>query len=287
MQVTTAVIPAAGFGTRMLPQTKAMPKEMLPLVDKPVIQFIVEELVEAGIKNIIIVTGWHKRAIEDHFDYPYELEQRLKSSGKLKELNKIKAISELANFTYVRQKPGNGNAVAIMSVKHLLKDQPFFVLWGDIIADFNRAKLALKAFKKYQSTILCASKTTDPASADKYGFIKGSKIEKDIWKVERIIEKPGKDNLPSDWAVYSGYLLTPDIFEELEKIKPGKGGEYYLTDAIDALAQKKNVYAVEMSEGEPKDTGNKLSYYKAFVEQGLKDPEIQKETREYIKNLNL
>lgn len=290
MKIKKVVIPAAGFGTRFLPQTKAMPKEMLPVVDKPVIQYIVEEAVNAGIEDVIIVTGYTKRAIEDHFDTPNaELVKNLELGKKYSLLKEIQKISEMANFIYVRQKGPYGNATPIKSVRHLVNSEPFLVLWGDdfVWAKPSRTQQMIKAFDQYKATILCGIITNKEEDAERYAFVKGKNLGNGVWKVERLIEKPGKDNIPSNLAVVSGYILTPDIFPILESQKPGKGGEYYLPEAIDILARKHPVYAIEIKNGKYYDTGNKLEYMKTVVEFALSHSGINGEFRKYLKSLKL
>lgn len=290
MKIKKAVIPAAGFGTRFLPQTKAMPKEMLPIVDKPVIQYVVEDAVSAGIEDIVIVTGWSKRAIEDHFDSPnIELVRNLEQGGKTHMLSEIKAISELANFIYIRQKGPYGNATPIKSAQHIVENEPFLVLWGDdfVWANPSRARQLINAYEKYETTILCGIKTHKKEDADRYGFVKGVKLEGGIWKVDELIEKPGQDRRPSDLAIVSGYVLTPDIFPILNSQKPGRGGEYYLPEAIDILAKKHPVYAVEIQNGTYFDTGNKLEYMKTVVEFALTHREINGEFREFLRKVKM
>lgn len=289
-KVTKVVIPAAGFGTRFLPQTKAMPKEMLPVVDKPVIQYVVEEAVASGIKDIIIVTGANKRAIEDHFDSPDEdLTKNLVQGNKHELLDQVKKISEMANFIYIRQKGPYGNATPIKSAKHLIEKEPFLVLWGDdfVLANPPRAKQMIDAFSKYEATILCGIKTDKPEDTKRYAFVKGEKVEEGVYKVDRLIEKPGPGNAPSNLAIVSGYLLTPDIFEILDKQKPGKGGEYYLPEAIDVLAQKHPVYAIEIKDAKYYDTGNKIEYMKTVVEMALQHPDTNGEFKKFLKSLDL
>jgi len=288
-KITKVIIPAAGFGTRFLPQTKAMPKEMLPVVDKPVIQYVVEEAVGAGIQDVIIVTSWHKRALEDHFDYPYELEKRLMEWGKESKIEEIRRVSDMANYIYVRQKGPYGNATPIKCCKHLLKDEPFLVLWADefMIVEPSRSKQMLDAYEKYGTTILCGIRTDDPADTKKYAYVDGENLENGVWKVNRLIEKPGPDKAPSNLAIISGYVLTPDIFPVLDTQKPGKGGEYYLPDAIDTLAREKPVYAVEIKDGRYYDTGNKLAYLKTNIEIGLEDEEVGEDLKEFLKSLDL
>ena len=289
-KVTKVVIPAAGFGTRFLPQTKAMPKEMLPIVDKPVIQYVVEEAVMSGIQDIIIVTGANKRAIEDHFDAPDEdLTKNLLQGGKEELLKQVKEISEMANFVYIRQKGPYGNATPIKSAKHLVADEPFLVLWGDdfVLSTPPRAKQMIDAFYKYEATILCCVRTNKPEDTKRYAYVKGTNLGNGVYKVEQLIEKPGIGKAPSDLAIVSGYLLTPDIFPILDSQKPGRGGEYYLPEAIDILAKKHPVYAIEIKDARYYDTGNKFEYMKTVVEMALKHPDINGEFREFLKGVKL
>jgi UTP--glucose-1-phosphate uridylyltransferase len=289
MKITKAVIPAAGFGTRFLPQTKALPKEMLPIVDKPVIQYVVEEAVSAGIEDVVIVTGWHKRAIEDHFDYPYELERRLEEWGKEKLIGEVRKIADLANFIYIRQKGPYGNATPIKCAKHVVENEPFLVLWGDdfVISDPSRAKQLLDAYESCEATILCGIRTDKKEDTTRYAYVDGVKVENGIWKVNRLIEKPGPDNAPSNLAIVSGYVLTPDIFPILETQKPGKGGEYYLPEAIDTLAKSHPVYAIEIQNGKYYDTGNKFEYMKTVVEMALKHPELKDDFAHFLKTVRM
>jgi len=292
-KVTKAVIPAAGFGTRFLPQTKAMPKEMLPIVDKPVIQYIVEELVGAGITDIIIVTGYHKRTIEDHFDNPStDLIENLKMGGEKKKpfLEAVQAISNLANFAYVRQKGPYGNGTPLMNVRHLIGDEPFIYTWSDdfISANPSRFKQLIEAYEKYGHSCLASVRAQSDADYDRYGFAAGNELEPGIIDCTTIIEKPGKANAPSDLANVSGFLMTPDIFDYLDTVmanlKPGD--EFYYNDALKLmLKDQKHVLAVEIKNGKYYDTGNKLEYMKTQVEFALKDPSVSSELREYLKQL--
>ncbi len=289
-KISKVVIPAAGFGTRFLPQTKAMPKEMLPIVDKPVIQYVVEEAVAAGIEDIILVTGSNKRAIEDHFDSPNEeLTKNLLRGHKEKLLEQLKDISEMANFIYVRQKGPYGNSTPVKSARHVVENEPFLVLWGDefVIAEPNRAKQMIKAYEKYNAPILGGMVKKEKEDYDRYGYIKGTEVEKGVWKVESLIEKPGAENAPSDLAIIANYLLTSDIFPVLEEQKPGKGGEYYLAEAINTLAQQRPVYALEIQNAKYYDTGNKLEYMKTAVELALKHPDINGEFKKFLASLKI
>lgn len=290
MKVTKAVIPAAGFGTRFLPQTKAMPKEMLPIVDKPVIQYVVEEAVNSGIEDIIIVTGANKRAIEDHFDAPDEdLLKNLTEGNKNHLIEEVKKISELANFIYIRQKGPYGNATPVKSAAHLLQNEPFLVLFGDefVVATPSRVNQLTTAFEKYNASILGGLIRDSEADYDKWGYVIGDEVEDGVWKVRKLIEKPGKQNAPSKLAIVANYLLTPDILPIIEAQKPGKGGEYYLPEAINELAQQKPVYAIEIKDGKHYDTGNKLEYLKTVVELALAHPDINEEFRDFLKSLEL
>ncbi len=290
MKISKVVIPAAGFGTRFLPQTKAMPKEMLPIVDKPVIQYVVEEAAAAGIEDVIIVTGSNKRAIEDHFDAPDEdLIKNLMQGNKSALIEEVKKISAMANFIYVRQKGPYGNATPIKSARHLVENEPFLVLWGDdfVVAQPSRTIQMMEAYEKYQAPILCGIITDNKDDTTKYAYVDGENIGNGIWKVKRLMEKPGPEKAPSNLAIVSGWLLTPDIFPILDSQKPGKGGEYYLPEAVDLLAQNKPVYALEIKNGKYYDTGNKLEYLKTVVELALQHPEINGSFRNFLKQLEL
>lgn len=292
-KVTKAVIPAAGFGTRFLPQTKAMPKEMLPIVDKPVIQYVVEELVDAGITDIIIVTGYHKRTIEDHFDAPStDLIENLKMGGDKKKplLEAVQKISNMANFAYVRQKGPYGNGTPLMNVRHLIGNEPFIYTWSDdfISANPSRFKQLLAAYNKYGYSCLASLRAKSDADYDRYGFAAGTELESGIIDATTIIEKPGKVNAPSDMATVSGYLFTPDIFDYLDTVltnlKPG--AEFYYNDALKLmLKDQKHVLAVEIMNGKYYDTGNKLEYMKTQVEFALRDPSMSGDFRDYLKKL--
>ncbi len=289
-KVTKAVIPAAGFGTRFLPQTKAMPKEMLPLVDKPIIQVVVEELVEAGIKDIILVTGSHKRAIEDHFDKNPELEAILRSSKKLEEISLIKKIISLANFIYVRQKGPVGNATPISNCLSLVRNETFLVFWGDdfVQATPSRAKQLIEVYQKYGAPVLGAIRTNKKEDTKKYGFAKGKKLPDHVVEVEEIVEKPGIGKAPSNLATVSGFLLTPEVAPYIQKVV--KGANKKEPNYIDALSlyikAGGKVYAKELQNARYFDTGSKQGYLEAVVEYGLKNPETKASFRRYLKQLN-
>jgi len=293
-KVRKAVIPAAGFGTRFLPATKAQPKEMLPVVDKPIIQYVVEDAVSAGIEDIIIVTGWSKRNIEDHFDYPFELEKRLEEAGKLKEVEEIRRIGDLANFTYIRQRGPIGNATPILNAKHLIGDEPFMVLWGDDFMDATptRAQQLVATYEKFGgSAVLSCIKATKPQDYDRYAFAAGNIIADGVMQVNQIIEKPGRGKINSDLAIPGGAIYSPEIFEAIEEAKrrlekSNSGQELVYVDAINILLEEqKKCYGVEIKNGKFYDCGNKLEYLKAVVEFGLKHDDLRKEFKEFLKSL--
>lgn len=294
-KVRKAVIPAAGFGTRFLPQTKAMPKEMLPIVDKPVIQYVVEELVEAGITDIILVTGYHKRTIEDHFDAANrDLIENLKMGGEKKRplLEQVESISKLANFVYVRQKGPYGNGTPLLNVRHLIGNEPFIYTFSDdfIVANPSRFQQLINAYEEYDCPILGSIKAKKDEDYSRYGFAGGKILREGIIDANQIIEKPGKDKAPSDLANVSGYLLTPDIFDYLEKAFDNlkEGQELYYNDALQLmLKDKKRIIAAEIKGGIYYDTGDKLEYMKTVVELGLKHPDINGEFRKFLKDLKL
>ncbi|HEY5600621.1 MAG TPA: UTP--glucose-1-phosphate uridylyltransferase GalU [Patescibacteria group bacterium] len=287
-KVRKAVIPAAGFGTRFLPATKAMPKEMLPIVDKPIVQYVVEQAVAAGIEQVIIVTGWHKRAIEDHFDRHFELESRLEQAGKKEQLEQIKKISELADFVYVRQKEPKGNGHAVLVAKDVIGDEPFIVMWGDefFYADPPAVNQLVEVYEKYNSPVI-AGVRVDEKEVSKYGIADVTNVEGNIYKINKIVEKPEMGEAPSNLATHGNYLLTPDIFKILENLKPSKGGEIWLPEAVDKLAHKRDVYTVELKNAKYYDCGSKVGYLKAVVDFGLSHKDTNEAFREYLKNLKL
>ena len=294
-KITKVVIPAAGFGTRFLPQTKAMPKEMLPIVDKPIIQIVVEEAVEAGIEDVIIVTGWHKKTIEDHFDYPFELVTRLEEAGKEKQLQEVKRVAEMANFIYVRQKGPLGNATPIFNAQHIIGNEPFLVLWADdfIKAEPSRTRQLLDAYNTYGTSILSAIRTNKSEDTKKYAFAAGESVSEGVIKVKDLIEKPGPENAPSDLGIVSGFIFTPEIFdcigEMYQNQETGAGGEYVYVDALRKLMSKFNqdVHAVEIKGGRYYDTGDKLEYIKTVTDFAMNHPELGEKYKEYLKSLNL
>jgi len=294
-KIRKAVIPSAGFGTRFLPQTKAMPKEMLPLVDKPVIQFVVEELVDAGITDIILVTGYHKRTIEDHFDAASkDLIENLKAGGEKKRplLEEVEAISKLANFVYVRQKGPYGNGTPLVNVRHLIGNEPFIYTWSDdfILSNPSRFKQMIALYERYESSIMGAIRAKSDEDYSRYGFAGGRLIEDGIIDVESLAEKPGKDNAPSDLATVSGFIFTPDIFDYLDQVMENlaDGKEFYYNDALKLmLADGKRILAAEIKGGKFYDTGNKLEYMKTIVDLALQHPDIKDDFKEYLKTLKI
>ena len=291
MKVTKAIIPAAGFGTRFLPQTKAMPKEMLPVVDKPVIQYVVEEIVAAGIKDIIIVTGSNKRAIEDHFDKPSaDLIANLKLGKKFDRLEMVKKISEMANFIYIRQKGPYGNGTPVLSAEPAIDNEPFAVLWGDefIYADPPRLSQMLEVYEKYPGILISGVKIEKREDLSRYGIADLDHIEDNIYKIKKIVEKPEPAKAPSNIATHGAYILPPEIFDALRSLKPSKGGEIWLVDAINKLKDEGfPLYAVEIEGGKYYDTGNKFEYMKTVVEFAIRHPDINGEFRKFLKSLDL
>lgn len=289
--IRKAVIPAAGFGTRFLPQTKAMPKEMLPIVDKPVIQYVVEEAVASGIKDIIIVTGSLKRAIEDHFDAPNaDLIQNLQAGGKEALLAQTRAISEMANFLYIRQKGMYGNGTPVLSAEPAIEDEFFAVLWGDefIYSDPPRLSQMLAVHEKYGGAVISGVRIENKEDLKRYGIAEVEEVKGNIFKIKKIVEKPHPDKAPSNLATHGAYILPPEIFGILRDQKPGTGGEIYLPEAIDALIKTGYpVYACEIENGRYYDTGNKLEYMKTAVEFALRHPDISVDFRKFLKELKI
>jgi len=291
-KIRKAVIPAAGFGTRFLPQTKAMPKEMLPIVDKPVIQYVVEEAVDSGVEDIIIVTGSAKRAIEDHFDTPNaELIKNLEQGGKTELMEQVKRISEMANFIYIRQKGQYyGNATPVLSAEPAIEDEPFAVLWGDefIYAKPPRLSQMIKVYDKYGGVVISGVRIEKKEDLARYGIAEITPVERNVYKINAIVEKPEPDKAPSNLATHGAYIFPPDIFSALKRIKPGKDGEIWLVDAINLLREQGiSIYAVEIESGKYYDTGSKLEYMKTVVELGLEHKDINGEFRKFLKGLKI
>jgi UTP--glucose-1-phosphate uridylyltransferase len=284
--IKKAVIPVAGFGTRFLPATKAMPKEMLPIIDKPAIQYVVEEAVASGIEEIILVTNSAKRAVEDHFDDNKELESWLTKQKKFRALEDIKKIGRLANFVYVRQKGPYGNATPILNVKHLIGDEPFAVLFGDEVMTGAEPRLSqmIATYEKYRDPVLGVIPTDDKGT-EKYGIIDpGPEVEKGIYQLKGVVEKPGPKKAPSHLASIGSYILTPDIFDAIAHTKRGHGGELVLLDAIFTLMKKRPVYA-RLLEGTYFDTGSKIGWLEANLKMALERADLKDETKRMLKNL--
>lgn len=284
--IKKAIIPAAGLGTRFLPATKAQPKEMLPIVDKPTIQYIIEEAVESGIEEVLIVTGRNKKCIEDHFDKSVELEYELEKAGKSELLNLVKDITDLVNIYYIRQKEPKGLGHAINCAKTFVGDEPFAVLLGDDVVyndDYPCLKQLIDCFNEYHTSILGVQEVPK-TDVNKYGIVDGIHIEGDVYKVTDLVEKPDVDKAPSDIAILGRYILTPQIFDILDETKPGKGGEIQLTDALLKLLDYEAIYAYNFK-GKRYDVGDKLGFLKATVEYALRKPELKDGFIEYLKGL--
>ncbi len=289
--VRKAVIAAAGFGTRFLPQTKAMPKEMLPLVDKPIIQHIVEELVAAGIEDIVIVTGYHKRSIEDHFDHTStDLKNSLKDSGKDELLEQIKKISGLANYAYIRQKGPYGTGTPLLNAAHLIGDEPFIYTYADDFADSNppRFKQLIDVKNSVGGSVLTCVRRSEGTDFTRYGYVGGDELSKGVIDINTIVEKPGsRDNAPSDLASVSGYLLEPVIFEYLSKSMENhdESHEFQLQTALQQMMDDGHkVYGCEIQNGGYYDTGNPLEYLKTVFNFALKRDDIGPELSSYLRN---
>lgn len=288
MSVTKAVIAAAGFGTRFLPQTKAMPKEMLPLVDKPIIQYVVEELVEAGITDIIIVSNYSKRSIEDHFDAPNrDLVANLQAGGKEKLLSEVERIADLANFVYVRQKGPYGNATPLLSVRHLIKDEPFIYAWADDLIETspNRFVQMVKLYEEFGGAIFPCLRVTQDKDFDRYGIMGGQPVRDGVVKMDTIVEKPGRANAPSDLASIGGYLLTSDIFGYLDRLPiPEAGKEFMIQPAMQMMLQDgRPMFACALNDAKYYDTGDKLEYLKTTVDFALRRDDIGDAFRDYLR----
>ena len=284
MKVKKAIIPAAGLGTRFLPATKAQPKEMLPIVDKPTIQYIIEEAVASGIEEILIITGRNKKCIEDHFDKSIELEFELEKSGKEELLELVRNISDMVDIHYIRQKEPKGLGHAIHCAKTFVGNEPFAVLLGDDVVDSEEPclKQLIDCFSEYNTTIL-GVQTVAQENVSKYGIVDGIHIEDRVYKVKDLVEKPSTEEAPSNVAILGRYIITPEIFNILENTKPGKGGEIQLTDALKTLISKEAMYAYNF-EGRRYDVGDKLGFLQATVEFALKREELREPFIEYLKS---
>ncbi len=283
MQVKKAVFPVAGLGTRFLPATKSSPKEMLPLIDKPLVHYVVEEAVAAGIEHILFVTGRGKRALEDYFDISFELEALLQEKGKDKAFKEIRDIADMVKIYYVRQKQALGLGHAILCAKEFVGDEPFAVLLGDDIIDGEKPCLAqlLDVYRKYRGTVL-ALEEVPMENISSYGCVKANQLSDQVFEVLDMVEKPKREEAPSNLAIIGRYVLTPDIFPILEKQKPGKGGEIQLTDAIRKLLQDEAVYGCRFA-GVRHDCGDKLGFLKATVDMALKREEFNADFKTFLR----
>ena len=279
--IRKALLPAGGLGTRFLPATKASPKEMLPIVDKPMIQYAVEEAQACGIEDFIIITGKNKRAIEDHFDTAFKLEESLKKSGKKKLLEEINRLNEL-NFAYIRQREALGLGHAIYCAKPFVRDEAFAVLLSDDIIDPGDHLLRdmIHLYKEFDSPIL-ALQRVPRAEVDKYGIADGVKVRENVFRINNLVEKPSPASAPSDMAIIGRYILTSDIFDVLESVTPGKGGEIQLTDALYGLLKKRQIYGFLFT-GKRYDAGDKVGYLKATVDLALKNPQVAEQFKQYL-----
>ena len=286
-KVRKAVFPAAGLGTRFLPATKASPKEMLPLVDKPLIQYVVEEAVASGVESVIIVTGRGKAAIEDHFDVSFELEKLLEERGKLEELKAMRAISEMARVSYVRQQEALGLGHAVLQARDLVGDEPFAVILSDDIIDSETPALQqlLDVYEKYDAPVIGTMQVAGEAIS-RFGVIDGEEVSDGVYRIKDMVEKPSFADAPSDLAIIGRYVLTPDIFSELAKTGPGAIGEIQITDAMRSLLKQRPSYAVRF-EGKRYDAGDKLGFLIATVEFALQHEDLAPEFREYLQSLKL
>ena len=286
MKIRKAILPVAGLGTRFLPATKAQPKEMLPIVDKPIIQHLVEEAVASGIKEIIFVTGRGKRAIEDHFDYAAELEQHLRINGKKESLKTVRKISDMAKFTYVRQKEQKGDGDALLAASHLVNNEPVAVLYGDDLV-FNSVpclKQLIDVFDKYNDSVVALEKIPRK-EISKYGIVEGVKISSRLYEIKRAMEKPKLSDTKSDLAIVGKYIITPEIFDELRKINP-RGKEVRLVDALSNILKRKAVYGYQFF-GRRFDCGSKIGFLKATVDYGLTHKETRDDFKKYLKSVKI
>lgn len=283
-RVKKAIIPAAGLGTRFLPATKAQAKEMLPIVDKPTLQYIIEEAIASGIEEILIVTGRNKKCIEDHFDRSVELELELEKKGKSDMLEMVQDISNMVNIHYIRQKEPKGLGHAVHCAKSFIGNEPFAVLLGDDIVDAKTPclKQMINAYDEYKTSILGVQQV-DKDKVNKYGILDVKYIEDRVYKVKDMVEKPAIEEAPSNIAILGRYIITPAIFDILENQEPGKGGEIQLTDALQTLATKEAIYAYNF-EGRRYDVGDKLGFLEATVDFALKRPELRDDFVEFLKS---
>ena len=286
-KIRKAVIPVAGYGTRFLPASKSQPKEMLPIVDKPTVQFIVEAAVKAGITEIIIVTSSNKRAVEDYFDRSPELEKWLAKVGKTSLLKELRAIPRMANFIYIRQKGPMGNGTPVLNAEPLIGNEPFAVFYGDefYTGKTSWIKQMIDVYEKYQDPVVALT-TATKEETNRYGIFSGPQVEKDVYQINSIMEKPGPKKARSNLASVGGYILTPDIFGILKKLKPGKNGEIWLADAVKTLNKKRPIYGKKI-DGKLYDAGTIMGWLKANIELGLVHPKINSEFRKYLRGLKI
>ncbi len=286
-KITKAIIPVAGLGTRFLPATKAQPKEMLPIVDKPAIQFLVEEAVASGITDIIFVTGREKRTIEDHFDVAPGLERMLEEKGKRESAKMVRDISNLARFAYIRQKYPKGDGDALLTAAHLFENEPVAVLFGDdlILGKTPALKQLVTAYEKYGTSVVALAKVAPDVVSSK-GIVKAESVGGKVFKIEEMVEKPALEDAPSDLAVVGKYIITPEVMSALKNITPKKDEELRLAHALDVVARKGDVHGVEL-EGEWLDCGSKVGFLKATVRFGLLHPETKDEFNVFLKGLTL
>ncbi len=286
-KIRKAVIPVAGYGTRFLPASKSQPKEMLPIVDKPTVQFIVEAAVKAGITEIIIVTSSNKRAVEDYFDRSPELEKWLAKVGKTSLLKELRAIPRMANFIYIRQKGPMGNGTPVLNAEPLIGNEPFAVFYGDefYTGKTSWIKQMIDVYEKYQDPVVALT-TATKEETNRYGIFSGPQVEKDVYQINSIMEKPGPKKARSNLASVGGYILTPDIFGILKKLKPGKNGEIWLADAVKTLNEKRPIYGKKI-DGKLYDAGTIMGWLKANIELGLVHPKINSEFRKYLRGLKI
>lgn len=285
-KVKKVILPVAGFGTRFLPATKAQPKEMLPVVDKPAIQYLVEEAVKAGIEEVIFVTGRGKHAIEDHFDKSFELESRLVEKNKLDLIEKVREVENLAKFSYVRQPMPLGDGHAISCASHIVGNEPILIMFGDTLYDAKipAAKQVIDVYEKYGDPVIGLSEV-DPKEVSKYGVIDGLPLGDDTYEVKSFVEKPKESEAPSNLVAVGIYVITPEVFRVLEGMSEGKSGEIRLADAFDIMLNQGRALYAKKIDGEWLDTGNKYNFIKTTLKLGLKDKEIGRDLNKFIKKL--
>ncbi|MCG2696999.1 UTP--glucose-1-phosphate uridylyltransferase [Candidatus Parcubacteria bacterium] len=287
MKIKKAIFPVAGFGTRFLPATKAQPKEMLSVVDKPVIQYLVEQVVAAGIEEIIFVTGRGKRSIEDHFDHSFELEHTLVEKNKHDLLQKVREISDMAKFSYVRQPMPLGDGHALSCAAHLVNNEPVLVMFGDTLYDYDLkspAQQVIETYEKYGGSVVGLSEVEN-AKIGKFGVIDGVDVGDDVYEIKKFVEKPKPEEAPSNLAAVGIYVITPEVFDVLGTMQAGKSGEIRLADAFDIMLENKQPLYGKKLEGEWLDTGDKFNFIKATITLGMKNEEIGADLREYIKKV--